>query len=79
MERSLTGRCPSSLRGSDQLGLLGDSLLSAELDSLSDTMGAVGGCDPRSVPSSSQDDQVGAHRWSVGHWAWNELSVCYLC
>ena len=57
MERSLTG-CPSSLRGSGQLSLLGDSLLSAELDSLSDTMGAVGGCDPRTT-STSQDDQVG--------------------
>ncbi|XP_043231855.1 E3 ubiquitin-protein ligase TRIM37-like [Amphibalanus amphitrite] len=56
VERSLTG-CPSSLRGSGQLSLLGDSLLSAELDSLSDTMGAVGGCDPRTT-STSQDDQV---------------------
>ena len=57
VERSLTG-CPASLRGSGQLSLLGDSLLSAELDSLSDSMGAVGGCDPRTVPSTSQDDQV---------------------
>ncbi|XP_037094908.1 E3 ubiquitin-protein ligase TRIM37-like [Pollicipes pollicipes] len=57
VERSLSG-CRPSLGGSDQLSLLGDSLLSAELDSLSDTMGAVGGCDPCTVTSSAQDDQV---------------------